>query len=105
MKNIDTTAFYTEAQLPNIGDWDSILKPPHYFESCKLGSVDFAEKKIQSSLKNWPVAVAGDSCSNSASMDDLVEQIGFVTPSARCTDYVGDGSIKSMTNSATVLME
>ena len=101
-----TSALYREAERQNIDGWDVIPKPPILFDCCELTSVDFVVKKIEFLLKNWPVAVVGDGCStNSCAMKNLVDYIGLVTPSARCTSHAADGSMKRMTNSVRYCVE
>ena len=77
------------------------LSPPQYFKCCKLIHID--DKKIELEIEDWPVGIMADGCAtNTAASNQLIEYLGFLSPSILCVVHAADGSVKRMTNSKTM---
>ena len=75
--------------------------PPQYFKCYKLIHID--DKKIESETEDWPVGIMADGCAtNTAASNQLIEYLGFLSPSIRCVVHAADGPVKRMTNSKTM---
>ena len=75
--------------------------PPQYFKCCQLIHID--DKKIQLKIEDWPVGIMADGCATKiAASNQLIEYLGFLSPSILCAVHAADGSVKQMTNSKTM---
>ena len=87
---------------------DPLLEPtpPDFFKCCSVMNFDAVKMEIDLSFDNWPACIMADGCAtNGAAVNLLTEQIGILSPTARCSGHAAHGSIKRMAASKTMCVD
>ena len=101
------SAFSHFIKDPALGDRpEGVVVPPEYFKCCTVINIDYDVQKIDLLFNNWPVCIAADGCAtNSAAVEMLVNKIGLLSPSTRCSAHAAHGSARCLATSKTMSVQ
>ena len=82
---------------------DTLCSLPEFFKCCTIISQDNVGRKLELSFVNWQACITADGCAtNAAAVNLLVEKLGLLSPSARCSAHAAHGSMKHLAGSKTM---
>ena len=85
---------------------DALCSLPEFFKCCTIISQDNVGRKLELSFVNWPACITANGCTtNAAAVNLLVEKLGLLSPSARCSAHAAHGSMKRLAGSKTMCVQ